>query len=159
MCRDDGRDTMCIPCKDRNCVQRRKQWTKGTQNLEYQTERLQKKLEQNIPIIWTKHLDDREIMRNISSLQSAEALKNGYCIWYNQTSEPQYGSVEKWIWLGYAKTGPKTYKPLHLVLSYSKDSDRIIVLTVYDPSVLYWMWNKTFEKRICWHKEHPIIEA
>jgi hypothetical protein len=140
-------------CSDTSCVQRRQAWREGTVSSEQQTERVLQQLEHNVSILWTKHLDEREVSRKISSLQTTEALKNGSCIWHRRFQDTTGGWVDKWIWLGYAKTGHKTYRPLHLVLCQKQGETWITVLTVYDPSHSDGLWDQTFTQRMCWHTD------
>ncbi|WP_258111104.1 hypothetical protein [Alicyclobacillus sp. SP_1] len=140
-------------CSDTSCLRRRQAWQKGTVASEQQTERVLQRLEHNVDVLWTKHLDEREVSRKISSLQTTEALKNGSCIWHRRFLDATGRWVDKWIWLGYAKTGHKTYRPLHLVLCQKQGEAWITVLTVYDPSDSNGLWDKTFTQRMCWHTD------
>jgi hypothetical protein len=69
-------------------------------------------------------------------------------------NDPIHGLTNKWVWLGYAKIGRGTYRPLHLVIACpaTERVHVVTVLTVYDPSEKDWMWDESFETRICWER-------
>ncbi|GEO28015.1 hypothetical protein AAC03nite_38000 [Alicyclobacillus acidoterrestris] len=142
-------------CNHDDCAYKRKSWLKGTKDLDLHTDELRSYLRRGIDLDWSGHVTDREIKRKITSIESTEALLNGECIWYATIQNDTRGKTHHWIWMGYSKIGKAQYRPLHLVLSapYTTNIERVSVLTVYDPSISPWMWNKTFDIKLCWHKQ------
>lgn len=115
---------------------------------------LKQLIEDGTTLQWSKHLDDREVQRHIGSRHSTDAFMNGECIWFSVVNDPIHGPSNKWVWFGYAKVGKATYRPIHLVLvqPVSDTVQEVTVMTAYDPSDRPWMWDDTFETRICWEK-------
>ena len=150
----DDRAEPMRTCEHTTCAAKRIKWLRGTRNLEAHRGELKKLIAMGTILEWSRHLDEREMQRQIPSRQSTDAFENGECIWFGVVNDPIHGLTNKWLWLGYAKIGKATYRPLHLVITCNaKESTRALtVATVYDPSEKPWIWNDTFETKICWEQ-------
>lgn len=51
--------------------------------------------------------------------------------------------------LGWVKTAPKRYRPLHMV-TVVVAPDEVHVATVYDPRTRPWQWSPEYDRQVCW---------
>lgn len=140
-----------MTCNHVDCILKRKQWLKGTRNLEQKENDFRKLLETH-ELEWGFHSEYREDLRKIPARQSAEAFNEGACIHFSVYNDPKHGLTHKWLWLGYAKVGTGLYRPLHLPIIFNIGSNVLKVGTVYDPSVHAKWWNGDFTIRQCFNK-------
>ena len=90
-------------------------------------------------VLYTKHAKDemeKEEFGEISDKEVFEAVLNGKIIETYREAEP-YPSC-----LIYGKTSEN--RPLHIVCAYSRESNMVVVITVYQPNPEKWI---DFERR------------
>ena len=90
-------------------------------------------------VLYTKHAKDemeKEEFGEISDKEVFEAVLNGKIIEIYPEDEP-YPSC-----LIYGKTSEN--RPLHIVCAYSRESNMVVVITVYQPNPEKWI---DFERR------------
>lgn len=114
--------------------------------VEEAVESLQDKMENKEKIIamLSKHAFQREQERKVSNNDILNILKDGYPIESQGIDDDQSINI---LMMGYTKVG-SGYRPLHLAINLSKECDKVIVKTIYDPRSRDWQWEENYETRI-----------
>ena len=142
-------------CQHVECMKKRKQWTQRVKNVEYWEQELRRLHANEYRIKWSAHVEQRESERNVRSWQSQEIFENGSCISFAIYNDTQFGQTYEWIWFWYLKVGRGLYRPIHMVLKMNPGVpvQKIVVSTIYDPSIKPWMWDENYSTRICWKEK------
>lgn len=141
------------PCDHPDCAAKRQRWIRQQRLCDKWGDELHElQKTHGYTVKWSEHSDARETLRTIPPWQSKQAFENGDCISFSVYQDPKYGLTYKWIWLGYAKVQPGSYRPIHLVLLVNPDNPvrKIVVGTVYDPCATPDIWDESYSIRICW---------
>lgn len=138
-----------MACHHPDCIVKRNAWIRGTVHAMEYGDELRSLISSGYKLEWSLHVEERESQRSIPAWQSSQAFENGDCIHFVCIHNEEK-TVNKWLWLGYAKVAPGVYRPLHLVIVSDGQRRRLTVATVYDPSQTPHMWDETYTVRLCW---------
>ncbi|MEF2246431.1 DUF4258 domain-containing protein [Paenibacillus sp. IITD108] len=137
-----------------NCNNRALRHLKKFESLQSEAELLltdfQEKLQSNSSDVRFRlklHASQREMFRAFSRKDILEAVTNGWVIEMNERSNNKIIIVMYFI-----HTGPKSYRPIHLVCVLNSPFDWEVI-TVYDPRSRSWWWGNNYSERICWCAE------
>ncbi len=90
------------------------------------------------------HAEQREMFRAFSRYEIVEAAKQGWAIDLTKRDNKTFIVI-----MYYLHTGPRSYRPIHVVCMVNSPFDWEII-TVYDPRSKSWWWDKNLSTRVCW---------
>lgn len=134
------------------CARRAKQWRLDASRYEEQAGAiLETHLatpERELFLGLVEHAGQRQLLRAVGRRAIKEAFENGEVIHF--VPRHRSGGARLTI-LGYTKMGRQKYRPLHLVVEFDPGNlASMWLITVYDPSLRPWAWDRGLRQRFCW---------
>ncbi|WP_019156924.1 DUF4258 domain-containing protein [Robertmurraya massiliosenegalensis] len=96
-------------------------------------------------VFMTNHESKREVYRAFSRTNVLNAIQNGWAI---ECYFKGNGIIQFTI-LYHLQVAPKTYRPMHVCCSLDSKTNKLYIITVYDPRSHDWKWSKNLDKRVC----------
>lgn len=141
-----------IPCPscDEKALKHARIMDNNLEKYEQYFENFQVALEEGeAEVLMTHHESRREVFRAFSRVSVLNSIQNGWAI----EGYSKGRGVYEFTILYHLQVAPKTYRPMHVCCSLDSKTNRLTVITVYDPRSRTWKWSENLDKRVCFCKK------